>query len=133
MVVTTVVADDNDTFVEIEYQREQVSQDMVKMLIRQLDGRRHTLVTLYTDTGAHMAIGGSASAGLVVYETADNESFNNLLTGTHHGSDKVNLVAGGQPGDYESRYVVTLGEALTAGTRYVSDGVLAAELRWESG
>jgi len=39
MTVTMVVADDNDTFSEIEYQREQVSQEVVALLVQQLDGR----------------------------------------------------------------------------------------------
>jgi hypothetical protein len=43
----------------------------------------------------------------------------------------VALVAGGQPGDYDSNYAVTLEEALAAATRYAESGKRAENLAWD--
>jgi len=51
----------------------------VESKIAALDGVLHTVVMMYRGD-SHLAVGGSASKGLVVYFTFDNESFWQLLS-----------------------------------------------------
>src|SRR5690348_8329594 len=128
MFISSASVDDNDTFVEREYESGDLSSDLVADLVRSLDGVRHTLVTLSPGGEAHMAIGGDASQGLVVYVTSDNMIFYNLRTSVNRPQGIVALVAGGQPGEYDYRNVVTLEEGLTAAVRYAETGERAESL-----
>jgi hypothetical protein len=65
---------------------------------------------------SYFAIGGDSGTGLVVYETADNSIFYNLVTNAPQSHGMVSLVAGGQPGDHAARNIVTLEEAVIAAT-----------------
>lgn len=116
-----------------EYPSEDVSENLIRDLIRSLDGERRTMVGLYSgqDEG-HMAIAGDASAGLIVYMTENNMEFFNLKTRAVRAEGNVSLIAAGQPGDYDSRHVVTLDEALRAATFYAETGDRASDLLWEA-
>jgi hypothetical protein len=131
MFISSASVDDNDTFVEREYEAGDLSSGLVADLVRSLDGIRHTLVTLSPGGEAHMAIGGDANRGLVVYVTSDNTIFYNLRTSVNRHQGIVTLVAGGQPGDYDYRNVVTLEEALAAAVRYAETGERAESLPWD--
>lgn len=93
MFISSASVDDNDTFVEREYEGDDLSGDLVADLVRSLDGIRHTLVSLSPGGEAHMAIGGDASEGLVVYVTSDNTIFYNLRTSVNRHQEIVTLVA----------------------------------------
>lgn len=131
MFVISASIDDNLTFVEREYGADDLTGGLVAELVRSLDGARRTLVTLSPGGEAHMAIGGDAGLGMVVYMTADNMSFHNLHTRRQIAQASISLVAGGQPGDYDACHVVTLDEALAAALCYAEAGELNSELRWD--
>lgn len=131
MFISSASVDDNLTFVEREYGAGDLTGDLVADLVRSLDGNRHTLVTLSPGGESHMAIGGAARHGMVVYVTADNVTFHNLRTSSPRSGGQVSLVAGGQPGEYDSSNVVTLEEAMIAAARYAETGELAEELYWD--
>jgi hypothetical protein len=46
-------------------------------------------------------------------------------------TENIRVVAGGQPGRYEARFVVNVSEALLAAESFVADGILTSELDWE--
>lgn len=102
----------------------------VESRIQGLNGVDRTLVTVYRDE-SHLAVGGSADDGLVVYCTFDNEVFWQLL-GETDSDEPIQVVAGGQAGSYPARHVVTLAAALTAANEFSRTGTRDAGLRWEA-
>jgi hypothetical protein len=130
MFIRVASIDDSSSFTEINHQRD-LSADLVEGLITSLDGDLHTLVTLSPGGEAHMAIGGDASNGLIVYSTTDNKVFYNLRTDRPRQTGPVLVAAGGQPGEFDSKYVVTLAEALIAAISYAETGQLSDELNWD--
>lgn len=94
-----------------------------------LDGDSHTLLTLYRGD-SHIACGGSARTGLVVYVTFDNATFWQLVNPQGEKSD-VMVVAGGQVGNYPARNVVHLEAAMRAATKFFEIGELAYDEVWE--
>ncbi|MBN4049981.1 hypothetical protein JYT84_00975 [bacterium AH-315-M10] len=98
--------------------------------VRALDACTATMVALYGDEEAHLAIGGGGGR-YVVYVTDDNEVFLNLINEASEDEGVVLLFVGGQEGEYPSRMVVGLEAAVNAATDYVETGRPAAGLRWE--
>lgn len=94
-----------------------------------LDGVSHTLATLYRGDG-HIACGGSARSGLVVYVTFDNETFWQLVDPCSPQS-KVMVFAGGQAGDYPARHVVSIEAAIRAATTFFEAGGLTPDQIWD--
>ncbi|WP_405058263.1 Imm1 family immunity protein [Kribbella sp. NBC_01505] len=131
MFITSASVDDNETYVEREFAAGELCDELVVELVRSLDGRRHTLVTLSPGGEAHLAIGGSARDGLVGYVTEDNAVFYNLRSRAAKAQGRVTVVAGGQPGEYDGAAVVSLEEAFAAAVHYAQTGGRAEELAWE--
>jgi hypothetical protein len=100
---------------------------VVEEHVRSLNGDRRTLVTLIGGE-AHLAVGGG-DAGFVVYATFDNETFHTLVS-PDAAAGEVEVVAGGQPGVYERRQVVSLEMALRAAKAFAETGTLAPGLTW---
>ena len=98
--------------------------------IAALDGVILTVVTLYRG-GSHLAVGGSANGGLVVYCTFDNESFWQLLS-DGDSRTAITVVAGGQAGSYPADHVTRLEHAVAAATAFLQLGTRAESLPWES-
>lgn len=92
-----------------------------------LDGHHRTLVTLTRDD-THLAIGGSAASGLVVYCTYENDTIWQLIS-DGNPSESVTVTAGGQAGAYPKNYVVNLEAAMAAGVGFLEQGTLAEGLR----
>lgn len=98
--------------------------------VRDLDGSGRTIVTLQGEAG-YLAVGGSATSGLVVYAELADGAFHSLLSPGTTSTETVVVVAGGQPGDYEARLVTTVDVALRAASRFLESGTLASDLEWE--
>jgi hypothetical protein len=130
MYITAAMIDNTDTFDTVEYSDDQLSASLVENLVRQLDGATHTLVMLFANGDSHMAIGGSYHTGLVVYKTDDNRSFDRLVSTSPHSTEKVPIVAGGQPAEFERRYVVTADQAVRAATSYAIGGAQPDGSEW---
>ena len=102
----------------------------VQSRIAALNGVNRTLVTVYRDE-SHIAVGGSASDGLVVYCTFDNEVFWQLLSNATPGGS-IDVVAGSQAGTYPSEHVTTLAAAQKAAAVFLEHGDRAPMLRWKA-
>lgn len=76
-----------------------------------------------------MGIGGGPDQ-FIVYHTPDNLVFFNLTNGSTDRR-KVALVAGGQMGDFERRFVVPLDDVLVATRTYFVNGTMDSSLLWE--
>jgi Immunity protein Imm1 len=132
MFVKYVTMDDTKTWNSEEYVDEQVTSELVERLIRTLDGGQHSLLTLGAeDEIHHMAIGGDARVGLVVYHTSDNVEFHNLLSNQPDNYDTVLMVVGGQPSDIKHRYLVEVDRVVVAAKEFIVSGLLAEQLDWE--
>lgn len=95
-----------------------------------LDGVNYTLLTLYIGD-SHIACGGSAETGLVVYVTFDDGTFWQLVNPGQEKSE-VTVVAGGQAGNYPVKNVVCADAAMRAFTRFFETGELASGEVWEN-
>ncbi len=125
--MTTVVWDDGLA------ERELASPEALDIieLVDALDGREHTLVTVYRGN-AHVAVGGSAASGLVVYVTFDGTTFHQLVSSGARSDDQVTVAAGGQPGDYPRRFVVDAPAAKAALRAFFERFVLDPGQDWEA-
>lgn len=94
-----------------------------------LDGIKRTLLSLQSENGRQLVIGGGDN-GYVAYVAFSDLEFWNLLSAIDQG-ELVYVTAGGQQGDYASRYVVDRQRAFEAGVSFMQDGGLAKNLRWE--
>jgi Immunity protein Imm1 len=110
----------------------EASQDWkeIETAIKDLDGRRKTLVTLETDGETHMAVGGKTGK-YVVYVTFDNESFYNLVDLSKSDALDQPLVVGGQEGIYPAKLCVDLNTALKAAKTFALLGTLEKSVIWE--
>lgn len=97
--------------------------------ITALNGQTRTLVTIYAGE-AHLAVGGDASTGLVVYATFDGETFYQAVTSLKVADGEALVVAGKQPGRHSVKNVVSLHEAILAATSFARDGLLDSNLTW---
>ena len=94
-----------------------------------LNGVDRTLVTLYRGE-AHVACGGAAETGLVVYATFDNAEFWQLAE-PGASEAEVSVFANGQAGKYRARHVVDVGCAVSAVTSFYESGTLSSDQIWE--
>lgn len=104
--------------------------DEVAVRLAALNGADRTLVTIYRDD-AHLAVGGSATSGLVVYCTDDNEVFWQLMSDAP-ATESVTVVAGGQSAGYPANHVTSLDDAIAAAKKFLETGGRADFLRWEA-
>ncbi|GAA4330517.1 Imm1 family immunity protein [Klenkia terrae] len=98
--------------------------------IERLDGARWSLVTVHRADG-DLVVGGSAARGLIVYADLGPGRCWTALGTDRAGEDEVELVAGGQPGNYPSRVVLGLDAAVAAAAAFLTTGSLAPEIGWE--
>lgn len=95
-----------------------------------LDGVNRTLVTVLKDSG-HLACGGSAATGLVVYATFDNTVFHQLVDPSAADGART-VIAGGQAGQYPAHQVVDLNQAEAASRVFFERSELDPQQQWES-
>ena len=105
---------------------------MIAQMIAELDGTTRTLVTVSGRGDSHVAVGGDATSGLVVYATFDNQTFYTLLNPAADPQETVEVVAGGQPARYPAHKVVPLDIATHAAIAFAQDGRLAEDCYWDT-
>lgn len=107
--------------------------EVIDDYINQLDGHTKTLLSI-SDTESFeentLTIGGSSSSGLVVYAIFEDGIFHQLLNEVPAGSSEIEVVAGGQPGDYPAEYVVSSYQAREAAAYFAQHGRLAPSAIW---
>lgn len=130
MFVTALYADKwNGTFdegVEHPYPDDR----LIRAFLKELDGRRKTLVMLRNDDNANLVVGGGDGGRYIVYATFDNHSFQ-ILSRDANSSLTVSLNAGGQVGEYPERWVVGIEDAMQAASCFAENGILDPSLLWE--
>ncbi|NHC15234.1 Imm1 family immunity protein [Motilibacter deserti] len=131
MFVTSVASAIRGSAVEREWEPDW-DEGTVRQLVEALDGIDTTAVVFAGPDEAHLAVGGSAYAGLVVYVSyAGGEAYSLADPAAPEGTATV--VTAGTPGDYELRYVVGPDAAVQAAWRFVRHGDLDDALEWETG
>jgi hypothetical protein len=105
------------------------SWDCIETAIRRLNGKEHTIATVRGEREAHMAIGGGKDGQYVVYATFDNLKFFTLAS-KWNAQTKIELVAGGQEGEYPDNIVVGVDRAIAAAKEFSEDGALNFALWW---
>lgn len=97
--------------------------------IGMLDGVARTVVVIESD-GIQVGIGGGNEGRVIAYFTRDSQSFFNLV-GDPRAKGSSELVAGGQPGDFDRRHIVDAPTAISAVRELIDDGAPTNHL-WEA-
>jgi hypothetical protein len=103
----------------------------IETAIKQLDGKKFTLVTLNVgDEVPSMTIGGGANGIYVVHVTFDNSAFYSLLnpSGTER---KISLIVGAQRGEFEEKECVSLDMVLRVAKHFYETGQMDKNLSWD--
>ena len=114
--------------------------DEVESVIAALDGVAETLAIFesHEGPGTYLAVGGGGGRYLVMF-CERNDRFALAVAGgagsdqATDPADTVRLIVGGQPGDYERRFVVDQALAVAAARRYRLTDQLDEGIRWEWG
>ena len=101
----------------------------IEKVIRELDGKHRTLVTLETDGEAHLAIGGGPDK-FIVYLTFDNEVFY-YLCGFAKSNLEESLIVGGQEGLYPAKFCVEIDLILQVAKTFAEFGTMNQTVVWE--
>lgn len=101
----------------------------IEKVIRELDGKHRTLVTLETDREAHLAIGGGPDK-FIVYLTFDNEIFYHLLNFAKSNLEE-SLVVGGQESLYPAKFCVEIDLILQVAKTFTEFGTMDQTVVWE--
>ena len=133
MKISTIFQDDWVGVRSNDREFECVDVSQVVDAIDRLNGKNHTLVILTLDDGTMMNIGGG-NDGLYVVHVAidiDRELFN-LVDPTKSPEAVVDVVAGGQAGEYPARQAVDKDTVIRAAREFAVNGTMSSELTWES-
>ena len=101
----------------------------IEKVIKELDGKHRTLVTLETDGEAHLAIGGGPDK-FIVYLTFDNEVFYHLLNFAKSNLEET-LVVGGQEGLYPAKFCVEIDLIVQVAKKFAEFGTMDQTVVWE--
>lgn len=130
MFVTTVASDHPWGAEELAWEPDWDDATLAA-LVAELNGVEHTAVVLTGPGDAHLAIGGSVLAGLVVYVSYDGETF--VLAAGPDGEGSRPVVAGGTVQDYPQRYLVDAPTVVRAAWTFAQTGELEHAYEWDSG
>jgi Immunity protein Imm1 len=128
MYVYTIATDSPAGSVEVPWEPDWDDATLTA-LVEQLDGVERTALVLEGPHDTHLAVGGSAAAGVVVYVSYDGETVA-LAAGSDEPGCRT-VVAGGTVVDYPLRYVVDVPVAVQAAWHFARTGKLDPDLRWD--
>lgn len=105
----------------------------VKNMILNLDGWNRTLVTFGNyDEGYYMAIGGGKNGEYIAYVSYDDEEkIFHLVNQNGSKKELVELVVGGQRGNFPEKICVTQNMVLSAAKRFFETQEVDLNLKWE--
>lgn len=103
--------------------------DDVKKIIKLLDEKRYTLMSLYGDDGSYISIGGGNGKYVVYVSTTDNSLWN--LLSKDNDKKTILLNIGGQKGDFFPYQIVNKEDVLQAACIFFESGRLDLSLHWE--
>lgn len=105
------------------------SKDQIKALILALDGRKRTLLTLYSDPGSENIVIGGGNGSYIAYATTYDEHFVSALSQELTGRT-FQLVAGGQEGQFDEAMKLSLQQVLQIANDFAETGRLADVCTW---
>ncbi len=115
---------------DIGIEEKDVSWPKIEKALIRMDGYTHTLVTLgMSKTGSLMAGGGNERRYTVVFFPEEEDSL--TLTEPKASGPNVQLVVGGQPGDYESKHIVSQAILTKVFQYYWKHARLPGDTLWE--
>jgi hypothetical protein len=101
----------------------------IRNAISELNERERTLICLHGESETHMCIGGG-NGQYVCYATYNNDEFYNLID-LSEKTGIVEIIAGGQLGEYPAKMCVDINRVLTAAKHFSEEGKLNPECTWE--
>lgn len=101
----------------------------IERSILNLDGLRHTIVTVFLSAKTYLTVGGGARSRYIVYVTYDNEVFFTLSCGPHLVG-LARLVVGGQEGEYPASIIIDQKTTFRAVRGFCETGKHIDELTW---
>ncbi|WP_435025666.1 Imm1 family immunity protein [Nostoc sp. CALU 1950] len=102
----------------------------IEAVIRDLDGKSKSLVTLKSNDETYINIGGGKSDKYVVTATFNNTKFY-VLVDLSKSDEIETLVVGGEEKNYPAKMCVDLLHCLVAARTFTESGKLDALLDWE--
>jgi hypothetical protein len=128
--VTELRADSRDN-PRVDYEtREDPSLELIEDVIRRMDQRRHTEVTLSGRDWWFMQIGGGTDRYVVSIENQMSGIRYQLIDSARPDSAGVEVVTGGQLGRFPSRLITNLDNTLKAASHFADTGEPDAQLSW---
>lgn len=115
----------------IHDQNQGLNWGMIEKILTELNGDNKTQVVLSKDEDIYMGIGGGNSGLYNVYATFDNVSFFNLLDSSKSEDKIIQLVTGGQQGDFSANNCVGLEAMLEAAKLFALEGGINDSLNWQ--
>ena len=85
-------------------------------LINRLDGEQHTLLSFVVADDNLLQIAGGPEHFVIT--SAESETIHNLTNPNTHATERITVVAGGNEGQFEPKYVVTRSEATKCALAY---------------
>lgn len=104
--------------------------EQIEAAISLLDGKRRTLVILWTNNQAHMGISGGEGS-YVVYAADNNGTIFQAVSPASAPTRGGNVTGRQQTVEYRARGCVDQPSALCAARAFALDGTLEASLTWE--
>ncbi|MDO5077415.1 hypothetical protein [Corynebacterium sp.] len=102
-------------------------------LINQLDGARHTLLSLVVAEGNLLQVAGGPEHFVIT--STEEATIHNLTNPEATDSERISVVAGGHEGQFEPKYVVSRSEATKCALAYFHAHKIPTEdprFTWES-
>ena len=106
------------------------SPDVLNESIENLDGDRKTYVCYYFTDEIYLTIAGGNDGRYICYMT-EGDSMKNLIREDNHGSYDVEIVAGGQPGIFSSKFCVDKSSVIQAANYFYEHHTTDPRLSWE--
>lgn len=108
-----------------------MDQPAISHLVDSLDQSASSLIVIEPPTGqALLLVGGGLGQYVVTYVEPDQRSAV-VVDRSAEPDGEIQVVAGGQAGNYPARWVVSHATAVQAATTFSQTGGLASELSWE--
>jgi ubiquinone/menaquinone biosynthesis C-methylase UbiE len=108
-----------------------VDQAAISDLVDGLNQSTSSLVVIEPPTGESvLLVGGGLGRFIVTYVESDQRSAVAVDLSAEPDVE-IRVVAGGQPGNFPARWVVSRTTAIQAATTFSQTGSLTAELMWE--
>lgn len=101
----------------------------VARLIKRLDARKHTIVSLKIDDDNHLTVGGG-NGRFIVTVTAGGDRFFDLVPAEPDDTSSVRLNVGGQEGEYPADQVVDEETAVACAMTYLKSSKMDERFAW---